>query len=297
MLVYATTDQKEREKMDIEFVNKMGEIFLDLNSSSTDLYLDIESAARSLGLEKRSVQKSSVTTYNKIVEIYKTCKEAGVSISASPLNGYLVRQLTEKNNEAIQALENYTDCTTSMLEKLTNQMIVQQESNPIKRAFSKIKSFFVPQKTIPIPSLTQEEKEELYAKMDSYEAIDSQIGNYSIEKDLVPYITEKLSKCDNVEEVLMTMYDIEQDLSNLGLGNLVPQMQESITEAFKSRLPEQVKEEDIHLYVPDFSSKLDLASREELIALNDAFSGTKKDKDSDDIDKKTNNEPEDPGDR
>lgn len=111
----------------------------------------------------------------------------------------------------------------------------------------------------------------LDSSLQEYKDIDSDIWKYNLEDNIVQALVKEIAGSQkfgdfdiphkhhafNVPGLLEE--SVIPDLKRLGLEHLVPQLQEALIEEYKKDLPDseiyQVKDEDMHLYVPDFTRK------------------------------------------
>ncbi|MBR2705359.1 MAG: hypothetical protein IKE91_07810 [Clostridia bacterium] len=236
---YETTDKEMRDKYDLMYINRAGDRFLDANKLYTDLNTNIGERIEAIGLDKRDLPKPSVSAYNKIIEIYREYKNVGLSIAASPLIDPLIKHLTEKMTESQDLIEDFSNYVSSVFQKKCSQLFPQPKKSALKRFFSRIKSFFASMNADSSPMYSQEDIAILEGKLDAYESKDREIQRYCIDRDLIPYITEKISQYENVNDAVEMVNEIEEELMALGYKDCIPNMKETIRNAFSSRLSEQ----------------------------------------------------------
>lgn len=172
--------------------------------------------------------------------------------------------------ESIDKLGKYGETVDEIINKKNEQIYAVQNISPIKKFFLKIKGLFAPEKPVNL-SLTEEERKKLDESLQEYKDIDTKIWNYNLEDNLLhslvkeiiePYKLGKFKfphryKAENVPRLLEE--SVIPDLKKLGLEHLIPELQESLIEEYKKDIPDsrlcQIKDEDMYLYVPDFSKK------------------------------------------
>lgn len=274
---------RDKKRID-EFEKKYKDvIFSKINEVSSKQFESIKlmtTNARNIGQANVDIPNASITLNNKLVELSRIFKSAGISmfsseqekhdyVGSSFLGDAIIQDLIEQLSQSSEKLEKYSQAMGSVSKKKTDQLQALQNVSPIKKFFSKIKSFFVPTKPVDL-SLSEDEQSTLEAPLQEYRDIDNKIWNYKLEDRLVPALVKAIAGPQKVGE-----FDIHHrysasgvsglleecvipDLKKLGLESLIPQLQEALIEEYKKDLPApeiyQIEDEYMHLYVPDFSS-------------------------------------------
>lgn len=228
-----------------------------------------------------NIPNISITLNNKLVELSHIFQKAGISMFSRELKDYdivcssflgdaLISDLINKSAESSDKIEEYIKTIENVSKKKNEQVLALQNISPIRKFFSRIKSFFVPVKPVDL-SLTEEEQGILDAPLQEYIDIDTQIKNYNLEDNLVQALVKQIAGSQKISDFdIPHQYSastvpglleesVIPDLKRLGLEHLVPKLQEALIEEYKKDLPDseiyQVQDEDMYLYVPNFSRK------------------------------------------
>lgn len=231
---------------------------------------EILANARNIGYNV-DINNTGITINNKIVELSHIFKEAGTSMFSSKQKYYsvmgssfigeaIILDLIGYGIQATQKLRQYNMKLQNMSKRKTEQLQALSNINPVQKFFAKIKSFFIPAKPIDL-SLTEEEQNILEASAQEYRDIDNKLYQYNLEDNMIPAILREIKDreyaASNVPGLLEKC--VTPDLKKLGLERLVPQLQQELIEEYKRRLPSpeiyKIPEEDMYLYVPDFTKK------------------------------------------
>lgn len=237
--------------------------------------------ATNLGQSHVSIPNASTTLNNKLVELSHQFRKAGISMFSREFEDYgfvgssfvgdaVIHDLIDKLATSAEKLGEYGKTIGDVSKQRNERLLALQNVSPIRKFFSRIRAFFVPVQPIDL-SLTNEEQGTLDDSLHEYTDIDSEIWNYNLEDNIVQALVKEIAgpqKFGNFD--IKHRYDaytvpglleesVIPDLKRLGLEHLIPQLQEALIEEYKKDLPDpeiyQVKDEDMHLYVPDFSRK------------------------------------------
>ena len=273
-------EEFEKRYMDTIF-NKIGEV----GSKQSETIGKMTNNATQLGQSQVSIPNTGITLNNKLVELSHVFGEAGISmfaqeledrndVSSSFVGDAIIHDLIDKLVLSTERLEEYSKRIEDVSKKKNNQALALQNTSRMKKLFSEIRSvlssLFVPKKPHDL-SLTEEEQKQLDSSLQSYKDIDTEIWNYSLEDNLVQALVKEIAGPQKfgifnknhrysasivpglLEERFMPA------IKKLGLGHLVPKLQEALVEEYKKDLPNseiyQIKDENMDLYVPNFSRK------------------------------------------
>lgn len=110
-------------------------------------------------------------------------------------------------------------------------------------------------------SYTQEEIDSLNIHLSCYKETDNELWNYNLREKVISNIVRKIREKEYGAYTVPGLLEesITPDLQELGLSDLIPELEETLVEEYKKDLPAlenyQVSEEDRYLYVPNFSRK------------------------------------------
>lgn len=269
-------DDFEKKYKDAIF-SKIGEV----GSKQFEAISQMTTNATNLGQSHVSIPNASITLNNKIVELSHEFRKAGISMFSKEFEDYgfvgssfvgdaIIHDLIDKLAISTEKLGKYSKTIGDVSKQRNERLLALQNISPIRKFFSRIRAFFVPVQPVDL-SLTEEEQGTLDSSLQEYTDINSEIWNYSLEDNIVQALVKKIAGPQKFGDFdIKHRYDaytvpglleesVIPDLKKLGLEHLIPQLQEALVEEYKKDLPDpefyQVKDEDMHLYVPDFSRK------------------------------------------
>lgn len=217
-----------------------------------------------------------ITLNNKLVELQHQFQNAGISMYSQKVEDYgtfkrnyvgssfvgdaIIADLIGFASRGTQNLADYDKEKKKLTDKKVEQVQGLEKASPIRKFFGKIRNFFMPIKQEDI-SYTQEETEAVNTHLSEYRETDNQLWKYNLRDNvvasLVKQIRERGYHAFDIPGLLEECVIL--DLEKLGLGDLILQLQQALIEEYKKDLPDpeiyQVKQEDLYLYVPDFTRR------------------------------------------
>ena len=196
--------------------------------------------------------------YSQKVEDYGTFKMNYVG--SSFVGDAIIADLIGFASRGIQNLADYDKEMKKLTDKKVEQLQGLKKASPIRKFLGKIRKFFMPIKQEDI-SYTQEETEAVNTHLLEYRETDNQLWKYNLKDNVVSSLVKQIRERGYHASVIPGLLEkcVIPDLQKLGLGDLIPQLQEVLIEEYKKDLPDpgiyQVKEKDLYLYVPDFTRK------------------------------------------
>lgn len=289
-----TIDKKQVEDFEKEYKDKIFGTIIKMDSKQYEAISQITTNATNLGQSQVSIPNVTTTLNNKLVELSHEFKKAGLSMFSKEFEDYnfvgssflgdaIINDLIDRLAKSSNKLLEYSKIIVDVSKQKNERLLALQNVSPIRKFFSRIRSFFVPVKPIDL-SLTEEEQDMLASSLQEYKDIDSEIWNYNLEDNIVQALVKEIAgpqkfgnfdiphkyNAFNVPGLLEE--SVIPDLKKLGLEHLVPKLQEALIEEYKKDLPDpeiyQVKDEDMHLYVPDFTRKPEKAEEVDLEELS-----------------------------
>ncbi|MCI8699850.1 MAG: phage tail tape measure protein [Clostridia bacterium] len=205
---------------------------------------------------------------NKLNELSQTFNKAGISmysakaedidtVTSSFIGEAIIIDLIEHLSQATKKLEEYDKKSQTIISKKTQQSRALTTVNTIKRFFTKIKYLF----TIVSPTdmtLTEEEKRTLKEPLDEFTDINDKIWKYNLKDNVIDSIVKHIH---NTGYAAFTVPDLLEecvipDLQNLGLDDLIPELQSKLIEVYKrDALNLKICEEEMGIYVPNFNKE------------------------------------------
>jgi len=263
-------DNKEVKEFEDKFkealFGKVGEI----SSKQHELIAGIQESGKFVDLES-DWPNLGITLNNKLVELQHEFQNAGLSMYSQEFKDYgfvgssfvgdaVIFDLINYASKGTQNLDDYTKTMKEVTDKKVEKVQGLEKASPIRRFFAKIRSFFVPVKQEDM-IYTPEETESINSHLRDYRDKDNQLWKYNLRDYVIPSIVKKIREqgyhAFNVPGLLEE--SVIPDLQKLGLADLIPQLQQALIEEYKKDLPDseiyQVNEEDLYLYVPDFTRK------------------------------------------
>ncbi len=222
----------------------------------------IETLAKKIGMDIEIKNVASIAIEKITNEIIPAIKNAGVHLNEKSI---IVRAATNSISEQVakarKVLKQYEKAIApekALDEKEENQIALKKSSvtrrliELVKRTFGGLKG----RKT----AITRESLDAANMYMAEYEDINEQIEQYSIQEDIIDEIVAVI--CPNnglrifAREVPEIIYEqISPILMNLGLGRLIPQLEERITAAYLAAEADKLRDcssEERYIYIPDF---------------------------------------------
>ena len=274
-------DKKRVEEFEKQYKDTIFSKIGEVGSKQFEAISQMTRNATNLGQSQVSIPNVSTTLNNKLGDLSHVFRKAGISMFSKELEDYdvvsssflgdaIIHDLIDKLAESTDKLEEYSKTIGDVSKQRNERLLALQNVSPIRKFFSQIRAFFVPVQPVDL-SLTEGEQDTLDSSLQGYNDIDSEIWNYNLEDNLVQALVKEIAGPQKFGE-----FDIPHrysasgvpglleesvipDLKKLGLEHLVPKLQEALVEEYKKDLPDpeiyQVKDEDMHLYVPDFSRK------------------------------------------
>ena len=274
-------DNKQVEEFEKKYKDTIFAKIIEVGSTQFEGISKMTTNATNLGQSHVSIPNVSTTLNNKIVELSHEFRNAGISMFSKEFEDYgfvgssflgdaIIHDLIDKLATSTDKLGEYGKTIGNVAKQKNERVLALQNVSPIRKFFSRIRAFFVPVQPVDL-SLTEEEQGMLDSSLQEYKDIDSDIWKYNLEDNIVQALVKEIAGSQkfgdfdiphkhhafNVPGLLEE--SVIPDLKRLGLEHLVPQLQEALIEEYKKDLPDseiyQVKDEDMHLYVPDFTRK------------------------------------------
>lgn len=265
-------DNKEVTEFEGKFKSILFDKIGEIASKQAELISQIQKTGKQVGLES-DLPNLAITLNNKLVELKHEFQNAGLSIysrkyeyedyefvGTSFIGEAIIEDLINYLDKGTQNLFDYDKTMSEITKEKVEQKQALEKVSPFRRLFARIKNLFVPVKQDDM-SYTEEEKGKINTHLSDYKDIDNKLWNYNLKDNIILSIVRKIRErgygAYTVAELLEE--SVIPDLQKLGLADLIPELQEAIIEEYKKDLPDseiyQISEEDMHLYVPDFSRK------------------------------------------
>lgn len=270
-------DRKRVEEFEKKYKDAIFRKIGEVHSIQFEAISKMRSNATNLGQLHVKIPDASVTLNNKLVELSHEFRKAGISmfsreieddgfVGASFVGDAIINDLIEKLAKSIEKFGEYSKKMEDVFKQRNERLLALQNAGPIIKFFSRIRAFFVPVQPVDL-SLT-EEQGTLDKSLKEYTDIDSEIWNYNLEDNIVQALVKEIAGSQKIGDFdIKHRYDrytvpglleecVIPDLKKLGLEHLIPQLQEALVEEYKKDFEMyRVKDEDMNLYVPDFSQK------------------------------------------
>lgn len=274
-------DKKRVEEFEKQYKDTIFSKIGEVGSKQFEAISQMTTNATNLGQSQVNIPNASTTLNNKLVELSHVFKKAGISMFSKELEDYdivsssflgdaIIHDLIDKLAKSSDKLGEYSKTIGNVSKQRNERLLALQNVSPIRKFFSRIRAFFVPVQPVDL-SLKEEEQDTLDSSLQGYKDIDSKIWNYNLEDNIVQALVKEIAGPQKLGDFDITHRysastvpglleeSVIPDLKKLGLEHLVPKLQEALVEEYKKDLPDpeiyQVKDEDMHLYVPDFSRK------------------------------------------
>lgn len=250
---------------------KIGEI----SSQQHELISKIHDLGKDIDLES-DLPNIGITLNNKLVELQHEFQDAGISIYSQKIEDYgpfklnfvgasylgeaIILDLINYASEGTENLADYNKAMKKATDKKVEKTQALEKASPIRRFFAKIRNFFVPVKQEDL-SYTKEETDLVNSHLSDYRETDKKLWKYNLRDNVVSSIVRKIREQGYYASGVPGLLEecVIPDLEKLGLADLIPQLQQALIEEYKKDLPDseiyQVNEDDLYLYVPDFTRK------------------------------------------
>ena len=205
-----------------------------INSEQIEMINLITINAKNIGQLDVSIPNVGITLNNKLVELSQEFKRHGISMFYSDygiqfVGAAIINDLIDRLVISIKKLREYDKELGSIVKNKREQEQALQNISPIKKFFSKIRSFFVKENPIDL-SLTEEEQKILDSSLQEYKDVDDQIWNYNLRDNIISSIVKQFTEQKFYDPQGLLNRDIIPDLKKLELGDLVPELQKTLEE-------------------------------------------------------------------
>ena len=234
-----------------------------------------------IGQPHEDIPNVGITINNKLVELSHVFEDSGISmfyslsddydlVSSSFIGDAVINDLVDKLTTANESLLKYSRKIKDISDNRSNKLSKIEKAGPIKKTFLILKEMFSSKKLFDL-KLTEEEKSELDSYLIKYDEDNNEILNYNLEDNILKVLVKEISGESEFEgEKIPHKYSagvvpgvleesVIPDLKKLGLEELIPVLKKELTEVYKKDVPDskfyQVKDKNMHLYVPDFTKK------------------------------------------
>lgn len=233
-----------------KIINKIDEMSLHLNKIILSLSKDTNI---------KNIPNIANRAHNKLIELQKQFQNAGTSLYSkeSIVGETIIDDVIDFQKKGLDYIISCDDVIKKHLMKRNSEQSQELINfTPLKKFFMMIRNVFMPKK--------QEEKtlaceEEIKSIVQKYINISEELWKYNLEDNIVESIVNKIRREDFKAFAVPAVLEecVIPDLQKLGLLDKIPEIQLALIEEYKKDLPaseiQQISEEDMHLYVPDFS--------------------------------------------
>lgn len=184
-----------------------------------------------------------VTLNNKINEISHEFEDTGISMFAMPneegnfvgsnfVGDAILDDLFARLGKGNQAYADYVTNLEEAINRRNERTKALVTTNPIKKFFLKIRSFFVRESMEDAMSFLPEEIEKMNSSITKYKSIDEEIWNYSLEGNVAQSIITSITSKGYNKETMRYMLEEEvmPTIKSLGLESLESQIEIGLNE-------------------------------------------------------------------
>ncbi len=221
--------------------NKIGE----LTSRLAEIIIEIQKAGEQTDIDT-DIPNIGITFNNKLIQLSQEFAKAGISMFAEPKKEYgfvgqnfvgdaIIEDLIFQLSDAIQLLEDYGSSFWKVVTKETEVVQDLEKSGPIKKIFLKIRSFFVPTTVSDLTSFKSEEIEELNSDLAKYKEADENLWQYNLRNNVVQSLVKLITDRQYHDFTISGIIEksVIPTLQKLGLEDVIPQLQEELTNSQK----------------------------------------------------------------
>ena len=267
--------KKEIEAYDQEHRDSIISRLNYLNEEYTKLIDQIELNVKVLEHSQHQVNNIAITINNKLVEIANEFRRVGLSlysqyhedmdlVSNSFIGDAIIADLISKLMEANERIKEYSEELFGMGMKIHKEFTSYQ-TNIFKKIFILLNPF------VHLNfSLSTEQHQKLDALLKKYADIEEEVWNYHYEDYLVDNLVKSIIctqdygdgtityKYTALDVPLLVAECITPCLTKLGLEGLIPKLKQALINTYKEKTNiDNVPEEDMYLYIPDFDRPID----------------------------------------
>lgn len=276
-------DDKQVREFEDKFKGLLFEKVGEISSKQYELISQIHDLGKFVDLES-DLPNVGITLNNKLIELQHQFQNAGLSMYSQEFKEYgfigssfvgeaVIFDLINYASKGTQDLDDYNKTMKEVTDKQVKQVQGLEKASPVRRFFARIRNFFVPVKQEEM-TYTPEETESINSHLRDYREADNQLWKYNLRDNIVLSIVKKIRQQGEDAYTLPELLEesVIPDLEKLGLADLIPQLQQTLIEEYEKDLPDpeiyQVKEEDLYLYVPDFTRKSEITEEVDLEELS-----------------------------
>ena len=232
----------------------------------------IQKMNRNFDLEN-DLSNIGITMNNKLVELKNIFQHAGISIYSQQFENYgtfnlnfttasfigksIINDLLDYTQKGMNQLGEYSKRIRQISEEKIKKSQALEKTSYLRRLFSKIKTIFKPTYSNPW-TLTQEEKQELESILSKYREIGSQLYTYNLRDNIVSSIVKEVmhNKYSASEVPGLLEESVIPNLQKLGLTDLIPNLQQAISEEYKEDLfSTNIKDKPLVISILDKTEK------------------------------------------
>jgi len=239
-------DMKEVKEFEEKYKNILFEQVEKLYSQQAELLMEIDKMREYIELEK-DLPNIGITLNNKIIQLQHQFENAGISIYSQKVEDYglaklnlvipsfigqaVIYDLIDYSSSATNKLDGYSKKMDVLTKERNKKVHSLEQTTPLKRFWAKVKSFFYPVKQDDF-EYTKEETDEVNSHLLEFRDIDKQLWNYNLRDNIISSIVKHIRNHQYSENVLQGILEenINPDLQKLGLGDLIPQLQQELIE-------------------------------------------------------------------
>ena len=213
-------------------------------AGQSDYTLKLEEFGEKLGIDTE-MPNIGMTYNNKLNELSQLFKNAGISMFAEIDEKYdyvrssfvgdaILDDLACKLSSSLDILREYNKSIEKVITEKENQINEQKNVGVMQKLFSKIKVFFGGKPALPSQtSHLKEAIEEVNGNLLKYRQIDNSIYEYNLNDDVTQSIVSFIDKNDFSKDFIPEIVDegVIPILQKLGLENLIPGLQEQLSQA------------------------------------------------------------------
>ena len=257
-----------KENFEEELKKKIFDAIYEIQDKNQQTIMKVLAIAKYAGLDIKQPANIARTSTNKLIlDIVPQFKRAGLKFySDSVVSQAIYTQIIKYISDGNMLLTKFCESLTPKESKPKPINIIAQPkneltlSNKAARFWARIRTLFVKTKS-PKMVISDEDKEAAQNYMREYEEKEQQLWNYNIRDNIISALTQVICPKDNFIYLATSVptlvdQDITPVLQQLGLGDLVPKLEEALiveyTKAEEDRLEYCFSQNDIDLYVPNF---------------------------------------------
>ncbi len=234
----------------------------EIQDKNQEIITKVKTLGKNAGIEAEPCNLGRTATNKLITDIVPQFKKAGLKFySDSIVSQAIYLQIIDYMVQGNKILKQYSDSLqprrSCEQEKVKNGLIPSNGHSKFWAMLRKVFLFSRKQKSAIGPESVETAKRYL----SEYEDLDKRLWKYNLRDNIIPALTQVICPQDNFIYLPTTVpaivdEDIEPVLQKLGLGDLIPELEQTLVEEYtkseEGRIESCISQDEIDLFIPNF---------------------------------------------